>query len=75
MLLSGLTEFVVATGADPDQSKQSQATMAALLLKKQFLDGRSEEEGFWQMSNEHAVTMKNTISQSLNFQVQSKQLL
>jgi hypothetical protein len=49
--------------------------MAALLLKKQFLDERSEEEGMWQISNENAVTLKNTISASLNFGIQSKLLL
>ena len=47
MLLKGLVEFIVAAGADADKAKQAQATMAALLLKKQYLDDRSEEEGFW----------------------------
>ena len=33
-ILTGLTEFVVSAGAQDDKNKQSQATMAALLLKK-----------------------------------------
>ena len=69
LLLTGLTEFVVSASAQDDKNKQSQATMAALLLKKQFLDERTEEEGMWQITNEHAVTLKNTISASLNFGV------
>jgi hypothetical protein len=38
---------VVAEGADADATKQSRAQFAALMIKKQYLDDRLEEEGMW----------------------------
>ena len=46
-LLQGLVDFIASTGGNPDATKQNQASLAALLLKKQYLDERPEEEGFW----------------------------
>ena len=73
-LLTHLTQFVLEKGSveGPDQE---QATLAALLLKKQFLDDRKEEEGLWQVNKDQIAELKTTMSQSLNFKVQSKQLL
>jgi len=36
--------------------------MAALLLKKQYLDDRAEEDGLWQLSKAQAIELKNKIS-------------
>ena len=74
-LCQSLVEFVVAAGNDADATKQNQASLAALLLKKQYLDDRLEEEKFWQLTNQHATDIKNTISSSINFSNQSKLLL
>jgi hypothetical protein len=46
-LCQSLVEFIVAAGNDSDTTKQNQASLAALLLKKQYLDERLEEEKFW----------------------------
>jgi hypothetical protein len=45
--LQALLDFVVAEGADADATKQSRAQFAALMIKKQYLDDRLEEEGMW----------------------------
>jgi hypothetical protein len=74
-LLQGFVQFIVQTGNDPDPIRQNEASMAALLLKKQYLDDRVEEETFWQLSNQHVIDLKNTISASINFEVQTKLLL
>ena len=59
-------------GNDPDATKQSQASMAALLLKKQYLDDRAEEDGLWQLSAEQAMELKDTLWTSINFGPQGK---
>lgn len=46
-LCQSLVEFIVQAGNDPDSTKQNQASLAALLLKKQYFDERLEEEKFW----------------------------
>lgn len=58
-----------------DPIKQNQASLACLLLKKQYLDDRDDEKDMWQLTNEHVVELRNAISNSINFEVNSKLLL
>jgi len=46
--------------------------MAALLLKKQYLDDRAEEDGLWQLSADQAMELKTTLWSSINFEAQGK---
>lgn len=58
-----------------DSKSQNQASLACLLLKKQFLDDREEEKGMWQLTNENVVELRNEISSNINFVINSKLLL
>lgn len=53
----------------------NKVSFAMVLLKKLYLDDRPEEQGQWQMTNEQVVTLKNTISQSINFASNSINIL
>ena len=75
VLLQALMNFIEQAGASSDQVKQQQASMAALLLKKQYLDDRVEEDGLWQLDKAQAIELKNKISSTINFTVQHKMLL
>jgi len=44
--LKELVQFV-GQSSDGDKEVQQKGSFAALLLKKQFLDDKSEEEGLW----------------------------
>ena len=74
-LLQGLMAYVVEMGANADNTKQQQASLAALLLKKQYLDERAEEEKLWKLNNEQIGELKNQLSSSINFGVQSLNFL
>jgi hypothetical protein len=41
--------------------------MAAMLLKKLFVDKRKEEEGMWQLAGDDYMQLKNAITGSLDF--------
>ena len=69
VLLQALMNFIEQAGASSDQVKQQQASMAALLLKKQYLDDRVEEDGLWQLDKAQAIELKNKISSTINFTV------
>jgi len=42
-------KFIEDAGASADNNKQQEGCLAALLLKKHYLDGRTNEEGLWQI--------------------------
>lgn len=66
-------EQLVAYGTtNADEAKSS---FALLLLKKQYLDERSEEEGMWALTKEQTEVLKTQISGSLDFASQSTSLL
>ena len=67
--LNQLVEFAVSC---QDVVKSS---FAHLLIKKQFLDDREEEEGLWKMSPEQTAQLKDKISQSIDFVAQPSSLL
>jgi len=62
--------FATAEGVD-----EGKASFALLLLKKQYLDDREEEDGLWKMDNGQINALKDQISASINFNCQSKSLL
>lgn len=74
-LLGALVAFINATGKDADQTKQQQACLAAILLKKQYLDDRAEEKDFWQVSNEDIAKIKDEVSAGIEFVAHSNKLL
>lgn len=73
--MTQLVDYIAGSGVQEDATKQNQAALAALLLKKQYLDNRPEEEAMWQLSNEHINELRNKMSESINFQLNSKLLL
>ena len=54
--------FATAEGVD-----EGKASFALLLLKKQYLDDREEEDGLWKMDNGQINALKDQISASINF--------
>lgn len=68
-LLHALLTYAVA---DREESK---ASLALLMIKKQYLDDRPEEEKLWQTSQPHLFALRDQVSLSLNFQAQSNQIL
>ena len=74
-LLQSLTQYIITNGADADATKQQHASFAAILLKKQYLDDRAEEDGCWQLETAQVEELCRTISQSIDFKVQSHSLL
>lgn len=72
---NNLSAFIVNTGALEDATKQDQASLACILLKKQYLDDRDEEKEMWQLTNDNVVALRNAMMSSINYLTNSKKLL
>ena len=69
-LLNGLVSYI------NDRSRNEQeAGFASIILKKQFLDDRKEEEGLWQPTGDELNRIKSEISTGLEFETSSRLLL
>lgn len=67
--LQALLKYAVA------QADDAKAMFAFLLLKKLYLDDRQEEDGLWKPNNEQITILKNAVSESINFEANSINLL
>jgi hypothetical protein len=74
-LLDSLLTFIEQVAGVTDKAMHAKASLAAVLIKKQYLDDREEEKGLWKLNQEHIETLKTRVSNTINFTTQTKLLL